>query len=140
MGHKEWTAFQSDISPLVRGSCDKSYIADFSPLTALRTGDDDGRPRMRSGSGRHNHAHHSLSHPSGDAQVRQYHLKVYLALTPVFRRGKHPPGNQVDTFLAYSVNTGAITAIFSILSVVLVSTLPLIYHCDARLRTSFGSS
>ena len=67
-------------------------------------------------------------------------IEVGRALTRVFRRGKHPPGNQADTFLAYSVNTGAITAIFSILSVVLVSTLPLTYHCHARLRMSFGSS
>ncbi|RDX43078.1 hypothetical protein OH76DRAFT_1488180 [Lentinus brumalis] len=37
-------------------------------------------------------------------------------------KGNHPPGNWADTILTYSVNTGALTTIISILSVVLFVT------------------
>ncbi|RPD55084.1 hypothetical protein L226DRAFT_574893 [Lentinus tigrinus ALCF2SS1-7] len=52
---------------------------------------------------------------------------IIMLATTYFTRvekqnGNNPPGNLVDTFLTYVVNTGAVAAIFSILTIVLFVT------------------
>ncbi|KAI0717573.1 hypothetical protein C8T65DRAFT_641012 [Cerioporus squamosus] len=81
--HREWTAFQIDLSPMVM-------------ITV------------------------GLACAAAADVIIMFTMAYYIPLQK--HKGSHPPGNWADSVLVYSVNTGAMTAIFSILSLVLFLT------------------